>query len=297
MGWQDRDYHRGYEEGSPQFGGGPSLNLRRFTVVSIVMGVNIAVFVLCTMSGGRDGAGGSPIFKALELFTPAITSGEIWRLITANYLHWDFMHIFFNMLGLFFFGRSLEEDWGRKRFFAVYTISGLLGSVFYLVLTLVGWLPLSGRAAGASGCVLGMIGACAVLFPHARLFIFPLPFPIKVRTFALVFGGWYVVNLIGRGPNAGGDACHLAGLLFGAWWAWRGQRWWGGLPALRRPSFRTRLQRRVPLDPKSPFGATSVDEATLDRILKKVGEYGLHSLSESEKQILLAATEERRRRG
>ena len=49
----------------------------------------------------------------------------------------------------------------------------------------------------------------AVLFPQIRLIVFVFPLPI--RTFVLLFGCIYAFNLLGRGPNAGGDACHLAG--------------------------------------------------------------------------------------
>ncbi len=302
MGWRERDYHRESDEYDSHGGVRFPFLKRRYTIVTTLLAVNIALFIICTLGGGPMGPPGSGLFQALSLYTPAVLRGQIWLLITANYLHVDLYHILFNMLGLYFFGRWLERDWGPKRFFAVYTTAGLAGSLFFLVLSVVGWLPPTGRVAGASGCVLGLVGASAVRYPRVELAFFPLPFSITVKTFALVFGGWYVLNLISKGQNAGGDACHLAGMLFGAGWAWRGEAWWNGLPKswipkMRRPRARV-VKRQAHHDPTSPFFVSQrkVDEETLDRILKKVGDRGLHSLSETEKQTLLEATEERRKR-
>jgi hypothetical protein len=183
-------------------------------------------------------------------------------------------------------------DWGTKQFLAVYTIAGLLGNLFYVTLTLVGWLPMQGVAAGASGCVLGLLGAAAVRYPHAEVWVYFL-FPIKIRTAALIFAGLYVLNLFQRGENAGGDACHLAGLAFGAWWAFRGEYWWrraryrldqsrSGSRADAPPPFQERVQER------------RNDAETIDRILKKVYEGGIHSLSEAEKRTLQEATQRQR---
>jgi len=117
-------------------------------------------------------------------------------------------------------------------------------------------------------------------------------FPIKIRTAALVFGGLYALNLYTRGENAGGDACHLAGMLYGAWWAWRGAAWWAG----RKQKSRFRVRSVRP--PESAFSQRveqrRTDAETVDRILKKVYQTGIHSLSEAEKNALRDATERQR---
>jgi membrane associated rhomboid family serine protease len=258
-------------------------------VVTALITVNIGMFVLCTLTSGGYIVQ-SPLFAACALYTPATLRGEVWRLLTAQYLHWDFGHILMNMLGLHFLGRVLEREWGRRRFLAVYTVAGLAGNLFYTVLSSLGWLPVHGVAAGASGCVLGLLGACAVRYPGAELLIYFL-FPIKIRTAALLFGGWYALNLYQKGPNAGGDACHLAGLLFGAWWAWRGERWWSAtewrLPR-RLPWFRKRSGPRVRVFGPDPRDA---DGEAVDRILKKVYDRGVFSLTDAERAVLRDATE------
>jgi hypothetical protein len=159
-----------------------------------------------------------------------------------------------------------------------------------LTLTFAHYLPVA-PAVGASGCILGLLGAAAVRYPHAEVWIYFL-FPIKIRTAALIFGGLYLLNLYRRGQNAGGDACHLAGMVFGAWWAWRGEAWW--FTRRRMPRFRVRTVR--PLE--SPFEKRveqrRADAETVDRILKKVYESGIHSLTEAEKTALREATERQR---
>lgn len=283
----------------------------RFSIVTALLVANTAVFVLCTMSATRGNVLDSPIFQFGALHTPYVLNGQVWRLISANYLHWSFGHVLMNMIGLHFLGRPLERDWGPKRFFAIYTIAGLLGSVFYLMLSYTGWLSLNGVAAGASGCVLGLLGACAVRYPHAEVLIYFL-FPIKIRTAAFLFGGWYVLNLVSRGSNAGGDACHLAGMAFGVWWAMMGETWWRRLrtagfklrgsattqaPGARapRPSFKfPRLRRAGGFAAK--LAQRREDEETIDRILRKVHDGGIHSLSDAEKRALQDATSRQQER-
>jgi membrane associated rhomboid family serine protease len=280
------------------------------SVVTILIIINAAVFVLCSITGDRGFVGASPLFQLGEMKGSLVLRGQIWRLVTSDYLHWSFSHILINMIVLHFLGRPLERDWGPKKLLAVYTIAGLLGSVFYLALTLFGWLPMEGRAAGASGCVLGLLGACAVRYPHAQLWIYFL-FPVKIRTATLIFAGLYALNVFTGGPNAGGDACHLAGLAFGAWWAFRGDAWW----SLSGRSMWTRLKSKLssrasrprPEEPKRGFGRGEgvfaerlaqrrEDEETIDRILRKVYEKGIHCLTDEEKAALKAATARQKQR-
>ena len=291
MSWRDREYARETVYGRQVYSGRGVGLLSGRSIVTILIWINILVYVLCVMTGDNRGPVSSRLFALMALFTPAVKHGEAWRLITAQYLHWDTGHILMNMIGLHFLGRPLEREWGTKQFLGVYTVAGLAGNVFYVLLTLIGWLPIAGVAAGASGCVLGLLGAAAVRYPQAEVWIYFL-FPIKIRTAALVFGGLYALNLYTRGQNAGGDACHLAGMLFGGWWAYRGQAWW----TARRQTRRFRVRTVKP--PDVTFGQRveqrRSDAETVDRILKKVYESGIHSLTEAEKNALREATERQR---
>ncbi|MBI1825624.1 MAG: rhomboid family intramembrane serine protease [Planctomycetes bacterium] len=300
MSWRDREYAGGASRWPYAGRGAPTLRLIGGSMVTTLIVINVAVFILCSMTenprlGARSGHGtiiASPVFQWMVMVTPYVLHGEIWRIITAQFLHWDFGHIFVNMLALHFLGRSLENDWGSKRFLAIYLISGTLGMFFYMGLTAIGWLPVQGVLAGASGCILGLLGACAVRYPRAVVYLYFL-FPVKIRTVALLFGGWYAFNLYKVGENAGGDACHLAGLLFGAWWAYRGENWWDRAgwrwAAWRKQPRRVRVVRA---DDRQPVNV--IESSRVDEVLRKVYEQGIHSLSDAEKDILRTATEKRR---
>jgi hypothetical protein len=128
--------------------------------------------------------------------------------------------------------------------------------------------------------VLAVLGACAVLFPQFRIILYF--FPVPIRTAALIFALLYGFNLWSRGANAGGDACHLAGLAFGVVWGYRGHivtRWW-----------RQRADRRR----QGPWEAQRRDmqdlEDEVDQILDKVRREGINSLTRREKELLETAT-------
>jgi len=301
MGWQDRDYAHTPSRGRPVWGGRGGSFLGRHeglgggTIVSKLIWINIGVFVACSLTGGRHGVPDSPLTGLMALHTPSVLHGQIWRIFTAQFLHWSFGHILMNMIGLYFLGRPLERDWGSKRFLWVYMIAGTLGNLFYIALTLIGWLSMEGVAAGASGCILGLLGAAAVRYPHAEVLIYFL-FPIKIRTAALIFAGLYVLNLFNKGQNAGGDACHLAGMFYGAWYAWRGELWWAHSGfALRLPRLGSKRRRLNAVGFQEQVQARRIDAVEVDRILKKVYEGGVHSLTEVEKRTLQEATERQRR--
>lgn len=297
MSWRDRDYARVEGSGAPRgrarslpFGG---------SVISTLIAANVAVYVLAALSAGLREA----IYGYGALTAESVTHGQVWRLFTAQYLHAGTGHLFLNMIGLHFLGRPLEQQWSARRLFGVYTACGLAGNLFFVLLGWRGVINPQMPAVGASGCIYGLLGIVAVLYPNAVLFIHFL-FPVKVRTAALIFAGIAFLTVLERGPNYGGEACHLAGLVFGVWWAWRGEAWWGSTEwrwrGSRRPGAR-RIREATPsyLKPSEfaeRVARRRISEEELDRVLKKVHDSGIHSLSESEKQVLREASEQERDR-
>ncbi len=194
---------------------------RGFSIVTILIVVNVLVFLLQSVNKHwhdiiRD-------FGALQ--TIAVMHGQYWRLFTAQYLHASVLHIVLNMVGLHFLGRPLERMWSARKFFAVYTICGLAGNLFFSILGSRGVIDPRQAAVGASGSIYGLLGIVAVLFPYAEVYVYYL-FPVRIRTAALLMGAIAFMSVIERGQNYGGEACHLAGLAFGVWWALRGDEWW-----------------------------------------------------------------------
>jgi membrane associated rhomboid family serine protease len=123
----------------------------------VLIGVNVAVFLLELAQAGRFGVASSEAFQNGALYGPAVADGDWWRLVTCGFLHVNFIHILFNMLMLWWFGRPLEEYVGRARFVGIYFVSLLAGSAGSLLLT-----P-DVPTAGASGAVFGILGAGLVL--------------------------------------------------------------------------------------------------------------------------------------
>jgi membrane associated rhomboid family serine protease len=206
---------------------------------------------------------------------------QVWRLVTYQFLHGDLLHILFNMLGLFFLGPWLEKHWGTVRFLVFYLGCGAAGGLCYILLAAINALSV-GPMVGASGAILGMLAACAILFPHFVVFLVIFPVPIRLAAIILIFIA--VVTLLARGANAGGEAAHLGGMTAGAVYVF--SRGWAGRSFLRLRGFlhKRSLSRLQDLDRE------------VDRILQKVHYSGIHSLTRREKATLKKATETEQRR-
>jgi membrane associated rhomboid family serine protease len=222
---------------------------------------------------------------------------EIWRFITFQFLHANFLHLLFNMFGLWVFGGMVEQYLGFKRYAAFYLTCGIFGAVAYLILNLLGagwgvrfWGVLPGSIytplVGASAGVFGVIIACAYIAPNAIVqLIFP-PIPMKLKWFAYGYVALATINLLRGGANAGGDAAHLGGAVAGYFFIRNAH--------LLRDFFDVLGDSRKP-SPKPRRPAAS--EAELDRILAKVKTegQGLSSLTNAEKRALHRSTVRKRR--
>lgn len=129
-----------------------------------------------------------------------------WTLITHMFLHANFAHIFFNMYALFLFGPFLERKIGPQRFLLVYFASGIVAAIGFSLLR-----PGS-SALGASGAIMGMVGALILVMPHLRLlFLFFIPMPLWVAGLA-----WAALDIFGLFYETGiGNIAHLIGLVVG----------------------------------------------------------------------------------
>lgn len=138
---------------------------------------------------------------------------EYIRLISAGFLHADLMHLFFNMLTLYFFGPIVIQAFGDIGFLMVYFGSIILGNLFSLFLYKnQSWYS----AIGASGGVSGILFAAIAVFPHLELFLFFIPIPIKGYIFGVLYFGYSVYMMLNPKPHDNiGHAAHLGGAFFG----------------------------------------------------------------------------------
>jgi membrane associated rhomboid family serine protease len=132
-----------------------------FIVTRALIGINVLVYLVQVVQSGSFTRPYSEIFYRGALDAPQIAQDDQWyRLVTSAFLHGGPLHIFFNMLMLWWFGRALEDLLGRGRFLAIYFISILAGSAGALLIT-----P-DTFTVGASGAVFGILGAGLVLERH-----------------------------------------------------------------------------------------------------------------------------------
>ncbi|MEL6615514.1 MAG: rhomboid family intramembrane serine protease [Bacteroidota bacterium] len=154
-----------------------------------------------------------------------------WQLITSAFMHGGLGHIFFNMFGLWMFGGVVEQTLGSKRFLWFYAACVIGASLLQLLVTSapfwMGELPYPVPTLGASGGVLGVLAAFAVLYPDQKIFLLFLPVPIPAKWFVL---GYALIDLFsGVAGTASGIAhfAHLGGMLTGFLLL---QYWRGRLP-------------------------------------------------------------------
>ena len=167
-------------------------------VTKALIAINVLVFLVEIAESTRFSVASSEVFQRGALYGPLVADGEWWRLVTCGFLHANFIHIAFNMLMLWWFGRPLEEYLGRARFLGVYLVSLLCGSAGALLFS-----PTT-PTVGASGAIFGVLGAGLVL----------------ERRGTMIFGGQalavivlnVVLSFVFSGISIGG---HIGGLLGG----------------------------------------------------------------------------------
>ncbi len=128
-------------------------NFKEARITLFLISINIIIFITFNFAIKPD------YFLLLaQINDRVINHYELWRLITAMFLHGDILHIFSNMFGLLLFGAFLETYFTKISYLLVYFISGLIGNIFSLIL-----LPLDTISLGASGCIFGLIGAAIII--------------------------------------------------------------------------------------------------------------------------------------
>lgn len=157
----------------------------------------------------------------------------IYQLITYMFMHANFTHILFNMFALWMFGCVVEQTWGARKFLFYYISCGIGAALFQelaqfvsVYMTLNAQIPIGvGEAltimlqnahslnamttVGASGAVYGILLAFGMIFPEQKIFIFPLPIPIKAKYFVM---GYAAIELFSAMSTSNDNVAHLAHL-------------------------------------------------------------------------------------
>lgn len=137
--------------------------------------------------------------------------GLIWKPFTYMFLHSGIMHLGFNMLWLFFFGPDVERHLGTMHFLRFFIVCGAVGVLFTFVPVLLGGSAVS--VIGASGAVMGVLIAFAMVDPNRQFYIIPFPWPITARGLVMLV---ILMNIItGLDQSNTSVATHFGGMITG----------------------------------------------------------------------------------
>jgi len=164
---------------------------------------------------------GTPLFHEFQL-VPALVLQKPWTLITYQFLHGGFGHLFFNMIGLYFFGPRLETRLGSRNFVGLYLVSGLVGAIVHILYTLT---PISRGGlyipmVGASAAVFGVFLAYARYWPRDKILLW-FVLPMEVRVFVILLTLLSLWSGLGGLQGSVAHFAHLGGFLGG----WLYLRW------------------------------------------------------------------------
>ena len=241
--------------------------------------VNTLVFLAVTLLPSLEP--GLAFYPQQVLYKP-------WGIFTYMFVHHGFMHLFFNMLGLFFFGSPLEAAWGPREFIKFYIICGLGGALLSLVFGFVVPNPI----VGASAALFGVMLAFAMNWPDAPIYVFGI-FPVKAKWLVAIFVAFTLLSALTSPRDGVAHLAHLGG--FAAAWLYLKLDFRSSLALSRVKRFVTRPRltvvsgNAVQQEQQKPEPRRRVDERVyddVDKVLDKISTQGMASLTAEEKKLL-----------
>jgi membrane associated rhomboid family serine protease len=285
--------------------------------LQLLLLTNAFIFVIAFFGRGIEinlGAGYGSVTDYMNYygaFMPRVPL-ELWRYVTYMFIHFDFMHFFFNMLMLWMFGSEVAEWMGTRHFIAMYFFCGIFAALFSFFMCLLGLT--NNPIIGASGALMGVFVAYYKFFPDRMLLMF-FVIPMKIK-----HAMWVMIALDILFANSGDMIAHfahlggvVAGFLYMAIYQ-NGSKflYHSPLSAIfrlfsrnpekynRGSSSSSRSRMHDSEEPEILEGEVFYvnEQKRMDEILKKVEREGIQSLTESEREFLLKAGDKlRRRRG
>ena len=221
-----------------------------------------------------------------------------WSLITYMFLHFDFLHILFNLLVLYWFGRIFLDYFTQSQLLGLYLLGGLSGGLFYILAYNI--FPVFSRVIensfllGASASIIAILMAAAVREPNRNIYLFLIGrVPLKFLALFMVVS--YIIGI--SVSNAGGNLAHLGGVLAG--WVFaaasrKGTDLTAFIPALDKgmkkwfkPRSKITVIHKQPARDDYEYNRQKMaDHSELNRILEKISRTGYDSLTRSEKDTL-----------
>lgn len=247
---------------------------RRFRGVFVLIALNLMVFLTVWILSLFHGHAPGATNPTMALLCVAADFQEFlshpWTIITYMVTQYSPLHLLFNMLWLFWFGKMLCEEADNRALLAAYLGGGIAGGAFYLLSCAI-WPALTSPGAclcGSSASVLSVMTASALLSPDRRLKFFPVR-GVKLKWVVLVCLALTFIGTGGEGNRAGFFA-HSGGVVFAV-----------AMEATRRIRHRRGATLRISADTS---GGTPAER--LDHLLDKIRTSGYASLSSGERREL-----------
>lgn len=262
--------------------------------IRTIIGLNIVIYLLQVLGQIFGGSAFSNTLVEALAFYPELTTTifQPWRLVTYMFLHAGAWHIIFNMLWLWWMGRSVEQTLGPRSFTVIYMGSGIGGAL--LDVLFAQFLGIN-YVIGASGAVFGIMVAFAVLYPRMPIHLFLLP-PIEAR---YVVAGLIALNMLALGGDSNvAHIVHLGGAGIG-YLLMKARAGGFDLSGVVRPlenlwyetkgAYKKRESKPKNKDMYSVSDVEiveEVDQSELDEILEKISKKGYDALTKEEKRKL-----------
>jgi membrane associated rhomboid family serine protease len=287
---EDRDYMRQPAYYEPRVS---------FTVALLI--ANAVVF-LVQLAASNFSRGQIIEYHYFALSLSGLKSGYIWQLLTFQFMHAGWMHIIFNSLAIYFFGRPVETILGSARFLTLYLVGGIIGGLVQMLFARLIPQYFDAPVVGASAGAYGLVAAFAVLNWEERFTLLIYFFPVSMRGRTLL---WVSLALVIFGlltPNSGiANAAHLGGILTGFLYVrqifqgrWHWPQW--KFPRHRIPprefvaagsaKNKSGFWRSAADKPDDGFSTDEFLQREVDPILDKISAHGIQSLTAREREIL-----------
>jgi len=249
--------------------------------IKILVSVNFGIYILQSVSGKED------VFFRLFGLVPStfISDLMLWQPFTYMFFHAPFYssvgisHILLNMLGLWVFGRELEQAWGKTKFLRYYFTTGI-GSGLITYFFQIGS---DNPVIGASGAVYGILLAYGISYPNRMLYIWGL-IPVRSMWLVIIMGSIAFFGLLGNADGIS-HVTHISGMLIGYVLIkkkWRLHDIWF---AIRKKTVEFQVQRYEEKSIKK-----KMLQKDIDVILEKIQKVGFIGLSDKEKSKLYEAS-------
>ncbi len=221
-----------------------------------------------------------------------------WTIITYMFVHEGFLHILFNLLWLYWFGKIFLSYLSERQLLSVYLLGGIAGALLYIIsYNIFPGLNHSNPtsiAIGASAAIMAIVIAIGTLVPDNKIYIVFLG-PVKILYVALA--GFVLSSLIDFSVNTGGKIAHIGGAAFGYLFTLRyksGRDFTMGFSQfidkffyIFRPRKKMRVTHKKPASDDLEYNRMKIEkQKEIDRILDKISQKGYDSLTSEEKEIL-----------